>query len=692
MFKNLRNWVNSIFTSGTLVFNQPSTYAQNINANRSHPFYSRLNRRNRPYAKLRLEGWQQAIQMAENVDQPRREVLYDLYKASLNDDTLLSEIRKAHIMVQRSPFMVERQGKANDKLKDLFMKPWFKVFLRHWLDAEFWGHSLVEFNPNMVEGEFQSIELIPREHVRPEFEEVVMDTSQQYGLSFEKAKKEYGAKLVPIGEPFDLGLLRVASKSVIIKNYSISDWSQFNEKFGMPITVIKSSSRNEEELNVLEDMAKNMGSNGYGIFDDMDTVELIERKGQMSHKTYDDLITRKDNGISKLINGQTGTSDEKAYVGSANVHERTMNDYTFSRLSNCQDFINYVLIPFLIENGYPLKAKWDKFLFTELVNTPSKNDNGQPTKDGNTPPNAPTPTNPNTTEGGQKKKPVGKLSFDDVTGRDVALQRLYGQHGCCTTEGVEMGTLDFNLSDLFQKAIDKVFRKKKKAGFVDAALWKATVDELTKAIDEGFGTEYKDATDTDLATELKSNIAVFAAFKNYAQNAELVDNLRDADGNLKSYNQFRKDATTILTKFNENWLQAEYQTAVASARMAVQWNDFQRDKDVFPNLMYVTAGDERVRKAHAALDGVTLPIDDPFWSQWFPPNGWRCRCDVQPVGANARLKQPKSLPSEEESPLMFRNNVGTTGKVFTDEHPYIATLSDEQKDNVMKTVNKLLSK
>ncbi len=46
---------------------------------------------------------------------------------------------------------------------------------------------------------------------------------------------------------------------------------------------------------------------------------------------------------------------------------------------------------------------------------------------------------------------------------------------------------------------------------------------------------------------------------------------------------------------------------------------------------YVTVGDDRVRDSHVALDGVTLPKDDPFWVTNTPPNGWACRCQVIPI-------------------------------------------------------------
>lgn len=43
---------------------------------------------------------------------------------------------------------------------------------------------------------------------------------------------------------------------------------------------------------------------------------------------------------------------------------------------------------------------------------------------------------------------------------------------------------------------------------------------------------------------------------------------------------------------------------------------------------YVTVGDDRVRPAHAALDGFRAKKDDPAWRSIMPPNGWNCRCSV----------------------------------------------------------------
>lgn len=49
---------------------------------------------------------------------------------------------------------------------------------------------------------------------------------------------------------------------------------------------------------------------------------------------------------------------------------------------------------------------------------------------------------------------------------------------------------------------------------------------------------------------------------------------------------------------------------------------------------YATAGDDRVRPEHAAMDGVRAPKDDPIWQRWTPPCGFSCRCRLIPIFQN----------------------------------------------------------
>lgn len=58
------------------------------------------------------------------------------------------------------------------------------------------------------------------------------------------------------------------------------------------------------------------------------------------------------------------------------------------------------------------------------------------------------------------------------------------------------------------------------------------------------------------------------------------------------------------------------------------------DPDVADDIvayMYNAIDDDRVRPAHAAMDGKIYAKDSPVWAQWWPPNGYNCRCTVDPI-------------------------------------------------------------
>lgn len=236
-----------------------------------------------------------------------------------------------------------------------------------------------------------------------------------------------------------------------------------------------------------------------------------------------------------------------------------------------------------------------------------------------------------------------------------------------------------------------MYEQKVKAGGLDAQVWADNVRALWKGVQSGLNikTGYQATTTYEMAAALRQNLFVFAAFKNHAQVADLVTLLTDAQGNLRPFAEFRREALAISQAYNQYWLEAEYQTAVASAQSAVRWQDIQNNKDALPYIKYTTAGDERVRPAHALLDGTVRPVDDPFWDTWFPPNGWNCRCDVQQV-AGGETPEPAALPDAKSAPPTFRNNPGKTGQVFTLQHPYFQLVNPEQRGNIMRAASRLI--
>jgi uncharacterized protein with gpF-like domain len=73
---------------------------------------------------------------------------------------------------------------------------------------------------------------------------------------------------------------------------------------------------------------------------------------------------------------------------------------------------------------------------------------------------------------------------------------------------------------------------------------------------------------------------------------------------------------------------------------------------------YSTAGDERVRASHRPFDGVRYPKEHPFWRQFVPPNGWNCRCGLNPVYYGDRDATIKAFRGVPNVPREFRFNPG----------------------------------
>jgi SPP1 gp7 family putative phage head morphogenesis protein len=189
---------------------------------------------------------------------------------------------------------------------------------------------------------------------------------------------------------------------------------------------------------------------------------------------------------------------------------------------------------------------------------------------------------------------------------------------------------------------------------------------------EGYGEQAGDVSynspDFRMIRNLAENVYQFSAAKNYQQLKDIT--LLLYDGNrLREESEFFKAVEELNLKYNKQWLSTERNTAIAGGQMAAQWVDIEENADIMPMLEYRTVGDSNVRAEHAALDGIIKPYDDPFWSTYYPPNGFNCRC-----GVRQRVDEAKPTPADKvhppSIPEMFKTNLAQAGLIYPKEHPY----------------------
>lgn len=296
-----------------------------------------------------IERWRSALQSAESPLFPNRTELYRLYKDLVFDAHVHACIQTRKNQILQSEFkVVDLSGNVNEEKTKLLQNKWFYDFISYSLDSMYWGHSLIQFL-SLRNNVFDGVELVQREFVKPEFDIVTSSIGATQGTNYLDAP--YNKWCIPVGDKRDLGMLAKIAPYVLWKKVAMGSWAEFNEMFGTPIRIGKTNTRDETTRSQMEGMLKNMGASAWGVFDTNDLIELIESNRSDAHQVFNELINMCNREISKLILGQTGTTDEKSFAGSAEVHERILHMYGEADEQYIKSVLKYQLIPLLNMHG-----------------------------------------------------------------------------------------------------------------------------------------------------------------------------------------------------------------------------------------------------------------------------------------------------------------------------------------------------
>src|ERR1035437_177637 len=245
------------------------------------------------------------------------------------------------------------------------------------------------------------------------------------------------------------------------------------------------------------------------------------------------------------------------------------------------------------------------------------------------------------------------------------------------------------------KSLERIYAQIVTSTNLDRDVYIKTADKLIEGVLNGFGTINLSYNHEDqvMLRYLKTNVYKFSAAKQYHSTSEMENLLHDKfikDDHIVPFNEFKKGAGKIFDKYNERYLKAEYDDAIAKAQSASQWVEIEHNKDTYPNLEYVTARDGRVRPAHRLLDKIIQPVNSKFWSIYMPPNGWNCRCTALQVDSDGVLTDlsTRKAPTMKEVPEIFRFNAGKEKRIYSEKHPYFRLDEEAQKavDKLTKNI------
>lgn len=665
--------------------------------------------------------WKTAV---NKFKQGNRQPLYDLLENLMADPVMADAVDKLTGAVTNAEIMFQKDGQSVEDIDDLIDTPEFERMLEEIALKFAWGKSVFEtsFSPQF------SIFPFPRKNVR--ITNLDKPLSQRKKFIAEKPTDQDGYDytkdpfIIECGDDDDMGFLFRAAQYVIYKRGGFGDWAQFVEIFGMPFIIGKYEGFDESTRDLLFQALEMVGGNTRMAAPKGSEIDVVPNGSSGSADLYEKFRRACNEEILIAILGNTMTTLEGSSRAQSQTHMETQ-EQRFKRVRRyTQRILNRYFLPLLIQRGYDVGGGFFSFPDAgETISTKERvdmaltmRDKGLPVDEDyifeisgvaksqskkdekqEDPPEEQKEEQPEAKNGnnrGDRNLSENRLFIlkwlDKVfpfaptkwSGAGRSLRRiLTGNTGSIVNLDDKY---DIDIDKLLRDAINSVYGNRYgEQEQVDKSLFKITNDALQQGID----TALEDNTpDPGFIRQFKNNAAVFAAFKNYQQTREFVAALYDQDGKLRSFREFRKACLQIGEKFNEQYLQTEYNTAVHAARMAANLKQFEKDADLYPNLEYLDSIAAHPRKSHAHYVGTVLPIGHPAWSWLMPPSDWNCQCSVRPS-----RKDPTAVPGKpDDLDPVFDNNPADTGRfVNIKETAYYKHTPAGDRAKVLAEVEKL---
>lgn len=312
-------------------------------------------------SRSEIKDWTTATNMSESLLNPNRMELIRIYNNVVIDSHLSSVMNTLKLKILGASWKVFNGDVVDEQATARLNSDWFRKILESFVDSEFYGFTLVQLGD--ITNDRFAIDFVPREYVIPE-RRVVKKTLTDIKSVISIDEQPFADWLI-FADSGTLGLLHKASPLAIMKRAVLSSWSEYAEIFGLPIRIGRTDIRDPRKYKNMDDMLAKMGSASYGVFDPQDNIEFIETSKGDAFQVFNEFINRADQQISKLILGQTGTTDEKAFTGSANVHAGVLDDIVASYVQKMTFFVNGVVFPKLLIHGF-VDAKHTFGIQTEI--------------------------------------------------------------------------------------------------------------------------------------------------------------------------------------------------------------------------------------------------------------------------------------------------------------------------------------
>ncbi|MRI64446.1 DUF935 family protein [Ornithobacterium rhinotracheale] len=307
--------------------------------------------------RIDVQIWKQAQMQAFNVERPKMFPFYNLMQEMMLDAHAYSQLQNRKRKTLSANFSLKKQnGDTHEELTDKFQKSKLSSdIISAILDAEFYGHSLIELAYNTETPNPEApleMALIPRQNVIPQKGELVKDYTDDKAIKYREVP-EFGTWLLEFSGSEPLGLLNKAVPHILFSRFAQSCWSELCEIYGIPPRVMHTNTQDPYALKRAEKMMMDMGAAAWFIIDDTEKFEFANTGTPASGEVYNGLIKLCRDNISLLISGAVIGQDTKyGSKGREESSQEILQELINADQTMVEFYMNDKVLPALARMGY----------------------------------------------------------------------------------------------------------------------------------------------------------------------------------------------------------------------------------------------------------------------------------------------------------------------------------------------------